>query len=70
MKQAKKVLYNKDKTHQIPKEIVEEFREIYETEYGIKLTSKEASDKVRKMLRLFNLLSKAQYFVDKMYNII
>lgn len=46
--------------NKIPKYIIEEFREIYEAEYGIKLTVKEANDRARKMLRLFRLLLKAQ----------
>lgn len=48
------------KSKQISEEIIEEFREIYKTEYGVKLTTNEARDRVRKMLRLFRLLSKAK----------
>jgi len=48
------------KSKQIPEEIIEEFRKIYKTEYGVKLTTNEAKDKARKMISLFCLLLKAQ----------
>lgn len=48
------------KSKQIPEEIIEELRDIYKTEYGVKLTTDEARDRAKKMLKLFCLLSNLQ----------